>query len=76
MSYWVIEQLGAVDYDETAGFVIEAESEKEARDLAHEEGSHGFGGTWEGWLDPKLASCTELKCTGKTRVILIDYKAG
>jgi hypothetical protein len=74
MKLYLLERIGATDYDEHAGFVIRAASPKKARKLA---------GTVLGsmcaadlWLDPTRSTISVLKHDGPEEVILEDYQAG
>lgn len=58
--------------DVALGFVIRAESEIRAREMAAE--LHGDEGP-VGWLSPELSACTVLKPDGAEKIILRDFKA-
>ena len=67
-------------YDKAFGFVVRAETEKEARELANKEGGaetgpitvqvYRTGG--DPWLDPKLSTCVRLTAKGSAGVIISD----
>lgn len=66
MMLWKLERLDEVDYDETQGFVIRAESEAHARKLAYR---HAWG--WARvWLDPEKTSCRQIIAPGRAGVVL------
>jgi hypothetical protein len=72
-------------YDCTFGYVIRAESEDMARQLAHENGSqenNDFYGqdrksnTTAPWLDPTYSTCVELPVDGEQAIIMADERLG
>lgn len=59
-------------YDKAFGFVVRAESEKEARELvAFDAGDE----SWEAWVDSKYSSCVELTPIGEREIIIKDFAA-
>jgi len=56
-------------YDKVFGFVIRANNEEEARELANENGGCETG---DPWLDPNYSECIELKEEGEVEVVIID----
>lgn len=70
-------------YDKAFGFVVRAESEDQARQLANKnagdekfEQLEGYGaspGSPNAWLDAKYSTCEELSADGKAEVIIRDY---
>jgi hypothetical protein len=72
-------------YDKVFGFVVRAETEREARAYAQangrEELTEGVG--WDtrprpenpAWTDPKHSTCTLLTAEGKPGVVLCDYRS-
>lgn len=69
-------------YDKAFGFVVRAETENEARCLAHdeagEENDNDFLGkttanTTTPWLDSKYSTCKELTADGSRDVILRHF---
>lgn len=59
-------------YDKAFGFVVEANSPTEARKLASEEGGDENRNS-KPWLDPSQSTCKELKPSGKSEVIIVDF---
>ena len=68
-------------YDKAFGFVVRAETEADARKLAHENAGDENRGeflqreiakTKSPWLDGRYSSCVELTADGPTEVILED----
>ena len=61
-------------WDKVFGFVIRAETENEARDMAHlaarEENSEDFP---EPWKSKKYTTCVELLPEGPAEIILVDF---
>jgi len=64
-------------YDKAFGFVVRAETELLAREIAGKNGGDETDGkTWHGgnpWLDPLYSTCEELLGPGKPGVILRHY---
>lgn len=61
-----------VGWDEAAGFVVNADTENQARLYASEQaGDEGP----DVWLDPGLSACTMLSNTPARGVVLRDYRA-
>lgn len=63
-------------YDKTFGFVVRAETEQQARQLANDGGSDETrerGQTQTPWLDLALASCDELTGEGEAEVVIADH---
>ena len=58
-------------YDKAFGFVVEARSEAEARQLANEDGGDECG---DPWLDPEMSTCERLRTTGKPRIVIQDFR--
>lgn len=60
-------------WDENAGFVIRADSAREARTMASkvkgDENVYGFSP----WLDYKQSRCSVLKVDGPNKIILTDF---
>ena len=56
-------------YDKAFGYIVRAEKEKEARELA----TTGIGDeAKEAWLDAKYSTCEELLPEGEPKIILSD----
>ena len=71
-------------YDKAFGFVVRAETEEEARSLAHikagDENRGEFSGakisyTTEPWKDAKYSSCFELLPEGAAGVVMQDFRS-
>lgn len=60
-------------YDCASGFIVEAESEIAAREIA--ANACGDEGT-NAWLSPALSTCEELKPDGTSGIIMRDFHAG
>lgn len=75
MKIWLIERAETedVDYDETRGVLVIAESEEQARAMASKE--RGVEGE-AAWLDPSRTTCKELVPGDAPRVVLVDFRAG
>lgn len=71
-------------YDKAFGFVVRADTEDEARNLAHEEAGDENRGkfldreiakTKSPWLDRAYSTCVELTADGVAEVIIRDFAA-
>lgn len=60
-------------YDKAHGFVIRADSERQARELAASKA--GYEGK-EAWFRPQYSTCFELTVEGPAGVILRDFWDG
>ena len=73
MAIFLITRTGSVDYEEYRAFVIKAQDEDEARQIASEtNGTEGRGQ----WLNPSFSKCEELKEDGVSEIICSDFNAG
>ncbi|MCP5004957.1 MAG: hypothetical protein GY941_13635 [Planctomycetes bacterium] len=64
-------------YDRAFGHVVRAETEEDARKIAHENA--GFENQREfmqPWKDQKYSTCVELSADGEHGLILTDFRAG
>jgi hypothetical protein len=61
-------------WDTHFGFVIRAETEERARQLASEAVYWCENGA--AWLDPDFTTCEEITGEGEEEVVLKDYNAG
>lgn len=59
-------------FDKAFGFVIRAETEKEARLLTLE---HCGAETGNAWLDPELSTCEPLTLEGEAGLIVMDFRS-
>ncbi len=62
-------------YDKTFGFVIRAENEELARQLAQDNSGDENQGIVIPWLDKRYSSCTKLLQVGEAGIIIDDYHA-
>jgi len=63
-------------YDKVFGFVIRAETEEDARRLAHDEAGNENRGKVRGpWLNARYATCVELTADGDPAVVMEDAQA-
>ncbi len=72
MNLWVLRSINGWEevYDVADNFVIRAETEQEARNLA--TGECGDEGP-DVWRNPELVSCTKLIAEGAEKIIMIDF---
>jgi hypothetical protein len=62
-------------YDKSFGFVIRAETESEARELAHANAGGEVFEWSNSWKDAKYSTCVELSSEGPAEVVMEDYHA-
>lgn len=71
-------------YDKAFGFVVRAESERQARMIADEQACDENRGefmesriaaTKNPWLDPKYSTCVPLDADGEAGVVLSDIRS-
>jgi hypothetical protein len=64
-------------YDKAFGFVVRADSEAEARQIAQSNGGDELG--WDikrdCWTDPTAATCIKLSVEGPSGVVMRDFHA-
>ena len=63
-------------YDRHDGFVIRAESEEQARDMAQSKAlamSQGRRSTTDTWTDPGITVCEKLSEQGASEILLEDF---
>lgn len=76
MTVYLLKRHGDIGYDEFGGFVVYAESEEYARNIAaRAKGDEGSGV----WTDPKASTCEALGFTTnkvEARVVLGSFNAG
>lgn len=66
-------------YDKTYGFIIRAENEATARDMAHAKAgdeNESQASTREPWKDAKYSTCVELLPEGSPGIVMEDYASG
>ncbi len=63
-------------WDTHQGFVVRAESEQRAREIAAEYAEGDYYNLPTPWTNPKKTLCVELSFDGDEEVILYDYNAG
>jgi hypothetical protein len=61
------------DWDIAEGFVVRANSQQKARELAAESCGDEKADTW---LDSAKSTCVDLESDGEAGVVLVDFKAG
>lgn len=93
MKLWLLRPADGLDkndnpwepwYDKAFGFVVRAETEEEARKLAHDDAGDENRGEFLGrktadtnspWLEAKYSTCTELSGDGDAGVVMQDFAA-
>ncbi len=70
MQLWLIKSRLEVDYDCYNGFVIRAETEIAARQIASRKACRE-GAVF--WIDSRKSTCSVLEITGEAQVILSDF---
>ena len=62
-------------YNKAFGFVIRAETEKQARQIATDNsGGESHGGVYP-WMDERYSICEELTQNGVSELVLRDYRS-
>lgn len=61
-------------YDKAFGFVVRANTEQEARELANEESGDEVYDEPDVWLKQEFTLCEELTTQGESEVILRDFR--
>ena len=77
MKLWKLEPLSAWEpwHDTMAGIVVRAETEEDARAIAHEYSGDEDRQYPRPWLDSEVTSCVELTAEGETGMVLCDFDA-
>jgi len=63
-------------HDKYFGFVIRAETEERAREMAQVDGGDEIGCQWHdiaAWLSPEYSTCTELTADGDEGIVIKDF---
>lgn len=84
MKLWILKANKKVlDWDSFDSFVVKAQTERDAREIAQENGATecdiGTGYNIKRgpfWLESQYSSCKELKPTGKPGIVLGSFNAG
>jgi hypothetical protein len=86
MKLWLLRPIDGLDekrdpwspwYDKVFGFVIRAESEMRARELATAKQAGEAGKVWakNPWLDPAFSTCVALSDDGAEEIVMVDFAA-
>ena len=62
-------------YDKAFGFVVRADTESEARNMAHDQSGDESARTRAPWLDAVYSTCAELLPEGPAGVVMQDFHA-
>lgn len=76
MLIWLVKQVNQPSYDEVAGFVIRADTEKRAREIASDNGLCEGRHTWK---EPLLSTCTIIGVANiydPEAMLLRDFRPG
>ena len=68
MKLYQIKRKESADFEAYDGFIILAKTAAEARKIATEKSGY------EGFLDPKKSACSQVDMSGKSRIVLKDYR--
>jgi hypothetical protein len=74
MKLWLLKRIDGANFGEFEGFVIRANSEMEARQLANTCGEHESFQAAETWLNPAYTTCDELTTDGEAEIVLDAFK--
>ena len=86
MKLWILEPIGVTKeslrggpwdfwYDKVFGFVVRAETEYLARNLAQKNGGDEIKNDRPVWDNPNLSTCIELTINGEEDIIMQDFHA-
>lgn len=83
MKLWILRPRGKTElqsdnpwnpwYDKTFGFVVRAETERDARQLCQQAAEHELYGACQPWLDEAYSTCQELLADGDAEIIISDF---
>jgi hypothetical protein len=80
MKLWILQPLETGKgtpwdpwYDKAFGFVVRAETEQQARELADGDAGDENRDKKHPWLDPKRSACEELTAKGDAALIMRDF---
>jgi len=66
-------------YDKAFGFIVRAETEQRARELAQAQGGDEVRAyrvaSIPAWTDPTLSTCVEVTTDGEQEVVLCDFRS-
>ena len=60
-------------WDTARGFVVRAESEEQARELANAQAGEENSKGYKPWLESKYTTCEELTYEGEPGIVIRDY---
>jgi len=81
MKLWLLQPVDMTSppwyrkYDVALGFVVRAESERDARSLVRKPFGVGDEGD-DVWASSNITTCTELKAEGPAKIIISAFHAG
>lgn len=75
MKLWVVARIADTNWDEYDSFVIRAENEQEAREIAY-DADYNCGEYNDLWKDLNKSTCECLSEQGEAEVISFNYKSG
>ena len=70
MKLWLLRTNRAVGYDRYIGFVVMAETGKQARELAQKADKDGA------WLNRKATTCKTIRIGKEPKILLESFNAG
>jgi hypothetical protein len=80
MKLWIVKAVEGADpwepwYDKAFGFVVRADTETRARELAQASGGCEIMGNANAWTDRRFSTCEELLPAGEEGILIQDYHA-
>ena len=90
MKLWILRPVATLDsndnpwgswYDKyfriimISGFVVRAETEEDARNIAHKNAGDENKGEKEPWRNPKYSTCIELIADGEPEIVVRNFMA-
>ena len=82
MKLWILKPMQGLSddvnpwdpwYHKVFGFVVRAETEEDARQIAQSQSGDESKDKPTPWLNPKLSTCSEVTVEGESGVILKDF---
>ena len=74
MKLWILDRKpNHLSWDVVNTYLVRAESEDRAREIANER---NFGDQGPIWHDPEQALCHELVAPGEEGILMMDFNAG
>ena len=82
MNLWLLRPVGGLTennnpwdpwHNKAFGFIVRANTEDEARSLAHDEAGDENQGLTNPWMSAKYSTCVNLTAEGTKEVVMCDF---